>query len=192
YPLQKDAAINAASCLAAYSPGIALLAIHQAFSGVLQGIGKQHIPVLNLVIGAVCKIFLTMTLTGIGWLNIRGAAVGTVAAYGVAAGLNLIAIKRYTGVTVGFTKAYRKPIEESFAMGLVASLLTYFLKQFGVGNAVACLIGIAAGAVVYVFRVFQTRMISIEELEDMEDVGDLKITRLLIRIYDKFIPKDFM
>jgi stage V sporulation protein B len=192
YPAQPEAAVGAANCLEVLAVGVIFLSIVHATTGTLQGIGKQHIPVLNLVIGAVCKIFLTMTLTGIGWLNIRGAAVGTVAAYGVAAGLNLIAIKRYTGVTVGFTQAYRKPIEESFAMGLVASLLTYFLKQFGVGNAVACLIGIAAGAVVYVFRVFQTRMISIEELEDMEDVGDLKITRLLIKIYDKFIPKDFM
>jgi stage V sporulation protein B len=54
------------------------------------------IPVVNLFIGALVKVVLTYTLTGIQDINVKGAAIGTVAAYIVASTLNIIAVKRIT------------------------------------------------------------------------------------------------
>ena len=187
YPRQPEAALGASNCLEILAIGVVFLSIVHATTGTLQGIGKQHVPVINLCIGAVCKVFLTIALTGVQALNIRGAAIGTVFAYGMAAALNLLAVKRYTGVTVSFNTAYRKPIEESFAMGFVAVMLNWILVNYTpIDSRIACLLGVFAGAAVYVFRLFNAKLISIEELEDMEDVASSRLVRLLIKIYDKF------
>lgn len=59
---------------------------------MLQGVGKQFIPVINMCFGAVAKVVLTYWLTGIPEINVKGAAIGTVAAYIIASVLNLMAV----------------------------------------------------------------------------------------------------
>jgi stage V sporulation protein B len=182
YPLQKDAAINAATCLAAYSPGIALLAIHQAFSGVLQGIGKQHIPVRNLFIGAVIKLVATYVLCGIPEINVTGAAYGTVITYAISACLNYLSTKKYTGVKLDLGLCVFKPLICSALMG-VCAWGTYRLLYQSVGNTVSVLLAIAVAVVVYVALVFVTGTITSEELKGVKKLE--KLTVLL----DKVMPK---
>ncbi len=185
YPLQKDAAINAASCLAAYSPGIALLAIHQALSGVLQGIGKQHIPVRNLFIGAVVKLVATYILCGIPEINVTGAAYGTVITYAISALLNYLSTKKYTGVKLDLMLCIFKPLFSSAVMG-VCAWGTYKLLSGHLGNAVSVLVSIMVAVVVYVLLVFLTGTISAEELKGVKKLE--KLTVLL----DKVMPKGKM
>ena len=49
YSSQKASAIGAAPCLQIYSIGFVFLAIITTMTGALQGIGKQHLPVINPV-----------------------------------------------------------------------------------------------------------------------------------------------
>ena len=72
-------------------------------------------------------------------------------------------------------------------MGFVAVMLNWILVNYTpIDSRIACLLGVFAGAAVYVFRLFNAKLISIEELEDMEDVASSRLVRLLIKIYDKF------
>ncbi len=182
YPLQKEAAINAATCLAAYSPGIALLAIHQAFSGVLQGIGKQSIPVRNLFIGAVVKLIATYVLCGIPEINVTGAAYGTVITYTISALLNFLSTKKYTGVKLDFMLCIVKPLFASAVTGACAFGI-YTLVSKSLGNAVSVLLSIAVAVVVYTVLVFVTGTITREELKGVKKLE--KLTVLL----DKVMPK---
>ena len=52
---------------------------------ILQGLGKLIIPIKNLVIGAIIKIFINYILVSMPILNIKGAAIGSIVGYGVAA-----------------------------------------------------------------------------------------------------------
>lgn len=185
YPLQKEAAINAASCLAAYSPGIALLAIHQALSGVLQGIGKQKIPVRNLFIGAVIKLIATYILCGIPEINVTGAAYGTVITYAISAMLNYLSAKKYTGVKLDFMLCIFKPLFASAVTG-VCAWGAYRILYGHLGNAVSVLIAIAVAALVYMVLVFLTGAITAAELKGVKKLE--KLTVLL----DKVMPKGKM
>lgn len=185
YPLQRDAAINAASCLAAYAPGIALLAIHQALSGVLQGIGKQSIPVRNLFIGAIVKLIATYILCGIPSINVTGAAYGTVITYSISALLNYLSAKKYTGVKLDFMLCIFKPLFCSVVTGACA-WGTYKLCFGMLGNAVSTLLAIVIAVIVYVVLVFLTKTISVEELKGVKKLE--KLTNLL----DKVVPKGKM
>ena len=65
YPFRVEAAISAASLLVIMGVGVIFLSTVQTLTGVLQGIGRQLIPVRNLAIGALAKVFITYTLTGV-------------------------------------------------------------------------------------------------------------------------------
>ena len=72
--------------------GVIFLTLVQTLTSMLQGLGRPLIPVVNLFIGAVFKFILTYTLTVIPSINVKGAAIGTVAAYATASILNLISL----------------------------------------------------------------------------------------------------
>ena len=82
----------------------------------------QMIPVRNLAIGVIFKVILTFILTGIPAVNVKGAALGTVAAYATASVLNIIAVKRYTGASVDVMKTFGKPFLAALSMGAVVKL----------------------------------------------------------------------
>ena len=179
YPMQPESAVNAASCLAILAAGIIFLANVQTLTGVLQGVGKQAIPVRNLFLGALVKIIITYVLTGIPSINVRGAALGTVMAYFVAALLNLISVKKYTQTTIDLKLTFFKPLLSAATMGL-AVLVVYRMLAQGMPNSLATLLSIVFGALVYVCMIFVTRSITLKELETMPRTH--KLVKLLRKV----------
>lgn len=173
YPMQKASALNAAPSLLILSFGVIFLATVQTLTGVLQGIGKQLIPVKNLAIGALAKVLITYYLTGIPSINIRGAALGTVCAYIAASFLNLMAVRKYTGARFDFNITVVKPL----ISGLVMSLAVYgsykimavvfgrTIESVNMANALATGLSILLGGVVYILMLFVTRAITKKEVE---------------------------
>ncbi len=180
YPYQQEAAVSAAGCLAVLAVGTVFLALVHASTGTLQGIGKQHIPVLNLAFGAVAKIAVTYVLTAVPALNVRGAASGTVAAYLVAALLNILRVRRYTGVKIDPVKTFAKPLLCAAVMG-GGAFGCYALLSMRFGNAVSCLLAVAAGVVLYAAMVLITGTLSAEELESLPKGA--KLARILKKLH---------
>lgn len=166
YPLQKESAVNAASCLAILAVGIVFLATVQTLTGVLQGVGKQLIPVRNLFLGALVKIIVTYLLTGVPSINVRGAALGTVAAYLVAAALNLMAVRKYTKTRIDGNLTFFKPLLSASVMGGIVAVI-HRLTAESLGNSLATLLAIAAGVAVYCFMILKTQAVTMEEISMM-------------------------
>ncbi|MCI8283694.1 MAG: polysaccharide biosynthesis protein [Firmicutes bacterium] len=164
YPTQHESAVSASGCLAILAVGVIFLSSVQTLTGILQGAGRQMIPVVNLLIGAIFKIAITYWLTGIASINVKGAAVGTVCAYLVASILNLIAVKKYTGAAFDLSLTYIKPIVSSVGMG-VAVWIVYKLINMICGNAVSTLISVCCGVIVYGILIFMFKGITDEELK---------------------------
>lgn len=181
YPAQKASAISAAPCLMVLSVGVIFLAAQQTLTSVLQGVGKQMIPVRNLGIGLIVKIIITWILTGIPAINILGAATGTVTAYLIAAFLNIRAVSKYTGTQFDLSMTVVKPFISSGVMAVCAWGLYRLLDVVLGGSRFATVLAILFAVVVYGVMVFVTRTITREELAKMPK-GD-KIVRLL----DRFI-----
>lgn len=188
YPTQRASAVSAAPSLFILAFGVIFLATVQTLTGVLQGIGRQLIPVRNLAIGAAVKVVLTYMLTEIPEINIQGAAVGTVAAYVVASTLNLLAVRKYTGARFDLKLTVAKPLISGIVMGIfvflfhsfVYGLLGRIIESYNMSNALATAGAIVFGALIYVIMLFVTRAISSEELRLLPK-GEK-----LIRIYARF------
>ncbi len=164
YPLQRQSAIEAAPCLFIMAMGVVLLSTFQTMTGVLQGIGKQSIPVRNLFIGALVKVAVSYVLIGIPSINVLGAAIGTVLAYLTATILNYFSIRKHIGIRFEFRLTFLKPISAAVGMGLVTFVLFKVLFPI-LGNNLAVLVTVAVAGVVYGVLLFATKSITEEELK---------------------------
>ncbi len=182
YPLQKASAISAAPCLIALGFSVMFLSTAQTLSGVLQGLGKQMVPVQNLFIGVIAKIILTYTLTGIYSINVKGAAIGTATAYAIASILNILAVKKYSSVKFNVMLTFVKPVCSGLLMSL-SVWCTYKLCIYYLGNTLSTVIAVGIGGLVYSSMLFATKAITMEELQTMPK-GD-KIVKLLKKLYRK-------
>ncbi len=182
YPLQPESAQSAAPCLFVMAFGVIFLSTVQTLTGVLQGVGKQLIPVRNLAIGAVFKIIITYTLTGIYSINVKGAAAGTVAAYFVAATLNTMAVTKYTGAKFDLGRTYLRPAISALVMA-GATYGTYRLASLVAGNAISTLLAICVAVVVYAFMLFVTKSVTLDELAQMPK--GTKLVKIIRKVFKK-------
>lgn len=177
YSSKWDEVINVAPTFAVLSCGILFVSIVQTVSGILQGVGKQNIPVINMCIGIVLKIVITYFLVGIPSLNIMGAGIGTLITFIVVAGLDLYATKKYTGARFDMGLILVRPLIATAAMTAVAWGM-YNVVFGGVqGSKIGCLVSIGAAVLVYAVMLFVTKSITMEELGTIP--GGSKIQKLV-------------
>ncbi|MDR1570901.1 MAG: polysaccharide biosynthesis protein, partial [Clostridiales Family XIII bacterium] len=156
FPAEKEAADSAASFLFILAFGIIFLSAVQTLTGVLQGVGRQMTPVRNLFVGAAVKVAVTWVLIAVPSINVKGAAIGTVTAYFVAAALNLAAVRRHTGTSFEIGKTFVKPAVAALVMSLVAggSYRLFSLLLGGAPAAFATALAVVAGVIVYAAMIF--------------------------------------
>lgn len=106
----------AAGAIRTMSFGIVFLGIHQISTGILQGLGRTGIPVINMLVACAVKVCLNWTLTANPSYGIQGAAMATVCDFALASLLNLVFIFKFTGYFVNFL-AVMKPLIASVVMG---------------------------------------------------------------------------
>ncbi len=176
---QKDSAANAAPSLQVLAASFVLLAVITILTGVLQSIDKQVFPVINLFIGLLVKVVLTWVLVGTKAVNVVGAPLGTMAAYLIAAALDLFCVLRFTGVKLSLRQMVVKPFISSAVMGAcVFGAYKGLLLLIG-SNTVATLAAILIGVVVYGLMIIKTRTIQRDEMMD------LSIGRKLVAVCDR-------
>ena len=147
-------------------------------TGVLQGMGRPNIPVINLVFGGILKVITMLILMRIPTINIQGAAISTIICYAAAGILDTIYVMRKTGMRVKFWDMFLKPISASVVMAVSVSLCYNALNAAG-HNTLATVGSVAVGVVVYAALMFLLKMFSPEELEFMP--GGHKLRRLMYR-----------
>ncbi len=130
------------------APAALLLGLHQTTAGVLQGMGRTMLPVVNLVLGAAVKFAANYTLTTVPGIGIVGAALGTVAGFLVSSLMNCICIRWLTGWVPDYRAMLLKPAAAVTIMA-VAVYFTYGLSKTIVGGPWATVVAIAVGCLVY-------------------------------------------
>lgn len=176
---QKEAAANAAPCLQVLGAGFILLALITILTGILQGIGKQVYPVVNLFIGLLFKVVLTWILVGTSAVNVVGAPLGTMAAYLIACGLDLFFVLRFTGARLPFDLMIVRPLLSSVVMGVCVFGAYKGLFALLGSNTVAALAAIVVGVIVYGLMIVKTKTILRDEMME------ISIGRKLAAICDR-------
>ena len=146
------------------SIAILMLTMLQTMTGILQGLGKVKIPVINLGIAAIVKIIVSVVLIRIPNINIVGAAIGTVLCYGIAAILNVYFVVKHTGMKISMLNHITKPVVCTALMGMVVYLIYPVIFDLVKSNTIATLGAIIVGAIVYAGALIFTKTITKEEI----------------------------
>ncbi|MBE5787813.1 MAG: polysaccharide biosynthesis protein [Clostridiales bacterium] len=117
----------AAELLQISSLTIVLFTMVQATSGVLQGLGKQKIPMYTLLLGVVLKIALNYSLVRIPGVDIHGAPWASLLCYTASMIPNLYFICRHTDYRFDWMGAAVKPLLASLVMGGAVWAIWHFL-----------------------------------------------------------------
>lgn len=151
----------------------------QTMTGVLQGIGKQNLPPIALAVGAVVKVGLSLFLMSIPQINIYGAVIGTVMCYVIAAVMNYLYVRKYTGVRIKWGEHLLKPIIATAVMAAVAYLVySLIAPHSNAAGVIACAI---VGLLVYFFMLVLVK--AVNEREMLQIRGGKKIVRVLKKLH---------
>ena len=158
---------NAAPAIQTMSTAIFMLGLHQVSTGILQGLGKTTIPVINMIIAATTKVVLSWVLTAIPEMGIKGAAWATVSDIGVAAIMNLFFIYKYTGFSLSIGGVL-KPFLASLAMGAAVWGVLLITPSWGAWNILASLI---VAVPIYGISLIALGGLHREEAEELPFIG---------------------
>nr|WP_026263579.1 oligosaccharide flippase family protein [Paenibacillus sanguinis] len=151
-------------------------------SALLQGLGHVRAPAWHLLAAAILKTTLNVLL--VPQLGITGAALAGIAAYGVAAALNLALLLRCTGQRPRLRDALLRPLAAALAMAAALGLLRLAAAELPPGRSLAAaesLLGVLLGAAVFVAAVLRTRLLTAAELGALPRVGP-KLLSLLRKL----------
>ena len=168
---------NAGEVIGIMSVGIFLLGVHQVTTGILQGLGKTAIPVINMMVAAVAKIAIIWKLTAMPEWGINGAAWATNADFGLAAALNMYFIYRYVGFRID-VNSLLKICTATAVMGVTVLFVFQEVMSQTPHNSLAALIAIVCGTVVYGAGILLTGAIEGKDIESVPKVGS-KAAKLL-------------
>ncbi len=141
-----------------------VLAAFQLSSAGLQGIGKPQIAMRNLLVTGVFKVFFNYTLTGIPALNIKGAALGTVFAFLIGSFLNIVYLRKHTGIS--YEKGRMLKISLVTILMAIAVQYSYTaLVAADIRSHLATLMAISLGALLYGVMLFLTKELDINMLK---------------------------
>jgi stage V sporulation protein B len=126
--------------------------IQQTTTGILQGLGKVQIPVLNSIIAASIRIPLLIYLTGLPQWGLRGTAWAYALGYFIMASLNLMAISRYTGMPLDLQRFVLQPLSGGIGMLLVFHFLDPLLGGHIAGYFSEFFIGLTLYSLILFFN----------------------------------------
>lgn len=145
---------------------VPFLVITNITTSILQGTRYYYRPVLNLFVGCIIKIILTIILVPMPNVNIYGAVIATISAYLVVAVLNVFHMVRKLKCRFHLTEIIIKPIIASLAM-IIGVLLTYLkIIDIGVNSGLSCLISIFVGIIIYVVLIISLKILGYDEIKE--------------------------
>ena len=177
--LKGDNLIIAGNLLAITSVAVLFLTILQTMTGILQGLGKTYLPVINLFIGIGVKILISIVFIRIPEVNIQGAAYGTVACYAIAALLDVICVLKHTRTRLRVLNNIVKPLLATACMGLAVYFVMPHIES-GEYSRILTIAVVLAAIVLYVFFAFFFGAITQRDMEYLP--GGKRITALMIRL----------
>lgn len=142
-----------------------LVGVAMPVTSMLQAIGKQKIPVRNVLIGMGTKILFNFILVGVPEINIMGAAYSTFACYVVIVTLNIIALVRHSGVMPNLWITLGKPIIAGVSCMATAMLSVKLLQNIGLGLMTRTVISVILAAIIYLFVLFALKTMTKEDIK---------------------------
>ena len=173
-PMQREDALAAGPHLRILGFALIFICIMILTNAILQTYGKERIPIFTVIAGGVTKILMNYILVGNPDINIKGAPVSTLCCYMVIVGLNLFFVWKYSPEKPHYIQLFAKPVLASVLMGGAAWAVYGFVNRALAGghsaygaNAIATMVGICAGVVVYAILVIALLILRAEDVRSI-------------------------
>ena len=128
--------------------GVLFLSLVQTLTGVIQGMGKQNVPVMFLLAGGIVKVVSMVVLMKFTKLGILGAAISTVLCYVVAGIGDTAYVIGHADIKLDWIDVFVKPLGSALVMGLFVYLVYNLVYKMGHPTA-AVFAALFAGVAVY-------------------------------------------
>ena len=150
------------------SISIVFILLNQTITGMLQGLGKQFVPVISLLIGVIVKLMVNLILVRINpnqFLlgGVAGAATGTLLCYISSLLISSILLKNNLNMKIKDKTVFVKIIIATFCMAL-CSKITFVLFLRITSEKMSTIIAIFMAVIIYVFEIIKMKIIDIREL----------------------------
>ncbi len=159
---------------------IILLSLTQIVTGILQAIGRAHLPVISLAIGAIVKIILNWFLIVKPEINVAGSVISTTICYVIAAVIDVWALLRYTRIKINVVNVFFKPVIASAVMGIFCFTMYPFFMTFIKINSIVTIFVIILAIILYFAVLLLIKGIKKEDIR-MFPMGD-KIVVVLVKM----------
>ncbi len=128
--------------------GVLFLSLVQTLTGVIQGMGKQNVPVMFLLAGGIVKVVSMVVLMKFTKLGILGAAISTVLCYVVAGIGDTAYVIGHADIKLDWIDVFVKPLGSALVMGVFVYLVYNLVYKMGHPTA-AVFAALIAGVAVY-------------------------------------------
>lgn len=156
---------------------IVFITVSQICTGILQGLGKQHLPTIHALIACLVKIGLNMVLLPIPSVNIKAIIYSTIGCYVIFSFLNLRSVIKFTGVVFDKIDIFIKPALISSLMGLVTLVGSFLITKLTPSSFVQVMVLVPLAVVVYAVAVIKFNALTPAELQMIP--GGTKVIDLL-------------
>lgn len=162
--LYNDTSAHAAAMLLTLlAPSSLLVCILAITNSVLQGCGKEKMPVISMLAGGGVKLLSGMLLIKL--CGISGAPMSTFLCYLTVTVMNLAFTVRYTKVRLTPGMLY-KPLLSAVVCSLSAVLVNSILKP-ALGSSPACVSSVLVAAVVYLTMLILLGEVSLTDIKNI-------------------------
>ncbi len=182
YSSKSSDALVAAPTLSIMGIGVIFLSIVTPIFAILQGVGRQYLPVIFMLIGATIKYIINYILVGIPSINIIGAPLGTIACYGLILIFCLFSLKHIIKVKISYFNIFVKPLIAGFFCGITA-WSSYGLVSRMISKNISTIISIGLAGVVYMIVLIILKAITEDDIM-MLPKGDK-----LLKLFSKIVSK---
>lgn len=132
--------------------------ISQTINGILQGIGKNRIPMFAFFVGMIFKFFSNIIL--IKYMGINGAAIGNIVCNFVVCIIVCFELRKYIKIKVNLNELIFKPILATFIMGISSSYLFFTLNRI-ISYKMATILAISISVAIYSILVFFWKLLKV-------------------------------
>lgn len=151
--------ITGGQLLTVSSLTIVLFTVVQATTSILQGLGKQRIPMYTLIAGVVCKIILNYVLVSIPGIGIHGAPIASIVCYTVSLVPNLYYVLKYTKLKFNWMGWLVRPGLAAAAMGVVV----WGMRQLLPSGRLFTMLEVAVGIAAYAAAALAVKAVSMDD-----------------------------
>lgn len=133
-------------------------------NGLLQGINRLKVPVINAAIALVAHVILLVALMVFFRLNIYAVVIANMFFALLMCVLNARALQKYSGYHQEYVKTFLIPLLSSGVMGLATFLIYRGVLTLFKSNLVATLLALIAAVIVYAVVLLLMKGLSEEEI----------------------------